>query len=158
MKKSFNKGLSYGTTSGVITTLGLLIGIGAGTDSRLAALSGILVIAFADAMSDALGIHISEESEGNNPTKSVWISTVATFATKLIIALSFIIPVLLFPMTLAVSVAIAWGVLLMTLLSYRIALSNKMKPATVIAEHMSITVVVIIASYYIGTYANKLFQ
>jgi len=158
MKKSFTKGLSYGTTSGVITTLGLLIGIGAGTDSRLAALSGIMVIAFADAMSDALGIHISEESESNNPTKSIWLSTAVTFITKLVISLSFIIPVLLFPMTLAIFVAIVWGVILLTILSYRIAQNNKTKPAVVIAEHMSITVVVIIASYYIGTYANKLFQ
>lgn len=38
-----------------------MIGLMAGTHSKLAVLGGILTIAIADAMSDALGIHISQE-------------------------------------------------------------------------------------------------
>ena len=47
-------GLYFGATSGVITTIGLIVGLNAGTRSLVAVLGGIFVIAIADAMSDAL--------------------------------------------------------------------------------------------------------
>jgi len=55
--------MSFGLTSGIITTLGLIVGLHSGTHSKLAVIGGILTIAMADALSDALGIHVSEESE-----------------------------------------------------------------------------------------------
>jgi len=56
-------GISFGLTSTVITTLGLMVGLHSGTGSKLVALGGVLAIAIADAVSDALGMHISEESK-----------------------------------------------------------------------------------------------
>ena len=58
-------GLFFGATSGVITTIGLIVGLNSGTQSITAVLGGILVIAVADAMSDALGIHLAEEANPN---------------------------------------------------------------------------------------------
>ncbi len=43
--KGVRTGLFFGATSGVITTLGLMIGLNAGTHSLAAVLGGILVIA-----------------------------------------------------------------------------------------------------------------
>jgi len=60
MRHSITTGFSFGLTSGVITTLGLLVGLNSGTHSKLVVIGGILTIAIADAFSDALGIHISE--------------------------------------------------------------------------------------------------
>ena len=65
MKQSLKTGFSFGLTSGVITTLGLMVGLHAGTHSRLAVIGGIVTIAVADALSDALGIHIPEASKNN---------------------------------------------------------------------------------------------
>ena len=48
MKSSYKIGLSFGLTSGVITTLGLLVGLDAGTHSQPIVLGGILTIAVAD--------------------------------------------------------------------------------------------------------------
>ena len=56
MKPSFKTGFSFGLTSGVITTLGLMVGLHSGTHSRSVVIGGILTIAVADAMSDALGM------------------------------------------------------------------------------------------------------
>ncbi|MBH0196170.1 MAG: hypothetical protein HP494_11385, partial [Nitrospira sp.] len=69
MKASWKTGLSFGLTSGVITTLGLMVGLHSGTHSRAIVIGGILTIAIADAMSDALGIHVSEESNNSGPTR-----------------------------------------------------------------------------------------
>ena len=49
MKASFKTGLSFGLTSGVITTLGLMVGLHSGTHSRTVVIDGILTIAIADA-------------------------------------------------------------------------------------------------------------
>ena len=79
LKHSLTVGFSFGMTSGIITTLGLMVGLNAGTQSKLAVIGGILTIAIADAFSDALGIHISEESEGRHTHKQIWAATLATF-------------------------------------------------------------------------------
>ena len=63
MRHSLQVGFSLGLTSGIITILGLIVGLNSGTHSQLAVIGGILTIAIADSLSDAMGIHISEESE-----------------------------------------------------------------------------------------------
>lgn len=80
MKTSWKTGISFGLTSGVITTLRLMVGLHSGTHSRAIVISGILTIAIADATSDALGIHVSEESKNSVPVSQVWEATLATFA------------------------------------------------------------------------------
>ncbi|HIE31931.1 MAG TPA: hypothetical protein EYP67_06070, partial [Methanosarcinales archaeon] len=66
MRHSLKTGFSFGLTSGIITTLGLMVGLHSGTHSELVIIGGILTIAIADAFSDALGIHVSEESESKH--------------------------------------------------------------------------------------------
>lgn len=72
MKISIRKGLGFSLTSGIITTLGLIIGLNAGTGSKIVIIGGILTIAIADALSDSLGVHMSEES-GSKRTKKIYL-------------------------------------------------------------------------------------
>ena len=55
MKDLLRTGISFGLTSAVITTLGLMVGLNSGTHSQIVVLGGIITIAIADAFSDALG-------------------------------------------------------------------------------------------------------
>lgn len=157
MAKEINSGLSFGVTSGVITTLGLMIGLYSGTNSKFVVIGGILVIAFADAFSDSLGIHISKESEKGTTKKEIWTATFSSFTAKLIIALTFIIPVLLFRLNLAILISIIWGLLIVSILSYRIAKARKYNPLKVIGEHLVIAIIVIFLSKSIGTFAATFF-
>lgn len=150
-------GLSFGMTSGIITTLGLLVGLAAGTQSKLAVLGGILTIAIADAFSDALGIHMSEESEGKHTPKEIWQSTFATFFAKFILALTFAAPVLLFTLPLATLISIFWGLLVLGVVSFLIAKTEKIKPWKVIGEHLLIALLVVAATYALGTLIGSLF-
>lgn len=150
MKKSLKVGVSFGLTSGVITTLGLMVGLHSGTHSKLVVLGGILTIAIADAFSDALGIHISEESKNVHTHKHVWAATVSTFLSKLLFALTFVIPVLLFELSTAILVSVAWGLGMLAFLSYHIARSQGRKPWGVIAEHLLIALAVITATHFVG--------
>lgn len=72
LKGSLKTGLSFGLTSGIITTLGLMVGLHSGTHSKLVVAGGIVTIAVADAFSDALGMHVSQESENQHSSREIW--------------------------------------------------------------------------------------
>ena len=120
-------------------------------------IGGILVIAVADSLSDALGIHISEEATHKKETRATWESTISTFLFKFIFALSFVIPVLLLDLQKAIIVSIIWGLILLTSFSFYIAKRNKEKPIKVIAEHVIIATIVIIVTHFIGEWIARVF-
>ena len=157
MKHSLKVGFSFGLTSGIITTLGLLTGLNSSTNSKPVVIGGILTIAIADAFSDALGIHISEESENKHTSREIWESTFSTFFCKFFIALSFLIPVFLFKLQTAVRVSIVWGLLLLSILSFRIAQDQKVKTWQVVLEHLIIAVIVILVANYVGYWISLTF-
>lgn len=150
-------GLFFGATSGVITTVGLITGLYAGTRSVAAVLGGIFVIAVADAMSDALGIHLAEEADPDTTTGHVWAATISTFLNKFIFALSFAVPLLLLPLDTAVAASLLWGMLVIVVLSYFLARTQNTKPLHVIGEHLGIAVLVVVLSHFIGVWVNRTF-
>lgn len=150
MKHSLNKGVTFGLTSGAITTLGLMVGLHSETKSAAIVAGGILTIAVADAFSDALGIHISEEGENKHPPREVWRATAATFLTKFIFAMSFLIPILLFPLPVAIIVSVTWGMSVLAVLSYLIARNQRKHPWKVIGEHLGVAALVIIIAHFLG--------
>lgn len=156
MRKSFKIGLSFGATSGIITTLGLIMGLHSGTHSKLIIVGGILIIAIADAFSDALGIHVSEEA-GKKPPKQVWESTISTFVAKFIFALTFIIPILLLELRVAIIASVLWGLLMVGITSFYVARENNANHLKVIAEHIFITIIVILISDYLGDKISLIF-
>ncbi|MBW2968285.1 hypothetical protein KY362_07405 [Candidatus Woesearchaeota archaeon] len=157
MKHSIKVGVSFGLTSGIITTLGLMVGLHSGTHSKLVVLGGILTIAIADAFSDALGIHMSEESEGKHSAKEVWQSTIATFVSKLIFAMTFVVPVLLFDLSTAIVVSVVWGMLALGGLSFKMAKDSKERVWKVLGEHLGIALVVIVLTHFVGDWIGVLF-
>lgn len=158
MNHSVKTGFSFGTTSGIITTLGLMAGLHSGTHSELAVLGGILTIAVADAFSDALGMHISEESESVHSEKEIWQSTLSTFLAKFVVAMTFVIPVLLLDLSTAMWVSVVWGLLLLSVLNFNIARMQKVKPWRIVGEHLVIAVAVIIITHYVGDWIRITFS
>ena len=154
MKASFKTGLSFGLTSGVITTLGLMVGLHSGTHSRTVVIGGIVTIAVADALSDALGIHLAEESKNNGVVSEIWESTIATFVAKFLIALTFVVPVLLLHLEQAMIVSVGWGLALLAMLSYFLARAQQISAWKVIVEHVVIGVSVIAVTHYVGDWVH----
>ena len=150
MKHAINKGFSFGLTSGVITTLGLMVGLHSGTHLANVVIAGILVIAIADALSDSLGMHISEEAEGQHTHQEIWMATLATFLSKLVVASLFIIPVLVLPLNAAIIASIIWGLLLIVSFSWLMAKKQNKNALHITLEHFIIAIIVIAATHYIG--------
>ncbi len=151
-------GLFFGATSGVITTVGLITGLNAGTHSVAAVLGGIFVIAVADAMSDALGIHLAEEADPNATTHHIWSATISTFLFKFFFALSFAVPLLLLPLEQAVIASLLWGMVVIIVLSFFLARVQKASPYMIIGEHLGIAILVVVLSHMIGVWVSKTFS
>ena len=156
MKDWLRTGISFGLTSAVISILGLMIGLHSGTGSKTVVLAGVLTIAIADAFADALGIHISEESENVHTTRQIWNTTIATFMTKFFFTLTFVVPVLFLPLFTAIIVSLMWGFSILTVLSYLIAKAQGKRPWKIIVEHVMIAIVVIAITHLVGDWVATL--
>jgi len=155
MKHSFNVGFSFGLTSGIITTLGLVVGLHSSTHSKFVVIGGILVIAIADALSDAMGIHISEEAESKHSQREIWESTISTLVSKFFFSFLFVVPFILFELSTAIVVCIVWGLFLLTLFSIYLARKQNIKPYKVIFEHLIIAILVIVLSHLVGDFLSR---
>lgn len=148
-------GISFGLTSAVITSLGMIVGLYSATSSKLAVVAGIIIMAVADGLSDAVGLHMAEEAEvekgkAKHTPKEIWLTTLFTFLSVCGFSLTFAVPILIFPLKIAVFLAIGWGILLLILLNFYTAKIKKESPIKIISEHILLTLFVIIISYLIG--------
>jgi len=157
VKDSLKTGFGFGLTSAIITTLGLMIGLYSGTGSEKAIIGGVLIIAIADALSDSLGIHISEESKVDTDSKHIWESTLSTFVAKFVFAITFAIPIWLIELENAIYVNIIWGFSLLAIFSYYISRIRDESPVGIITEHLIIALVVIVISYLVGSWVSCTF-
>jgi VIT1/CCC1 family predicted Fe2+/Mn2+ transporter len=150
MRESIRTGVGFGFTSAIITTLGLMIGLFSGTRSSLVVIGGIITIAIADAFSDALGIHISEETKKRSGKKAIWEATITTLLTKFFVALAFLIPIFILKLSVAIVVNVVLGIVLLSLFSYFLAKRRGERPIMAILEHDAIAVAVIAITYFVG--------
>jgi len=151
-------GLCFGLTSAIITTLGLIVGLHSFSGSKLVVIGGILTIAIADAFSDALGIHVSEEAESIHTNREIWESTLATFLAKLLFAITFMVPVFLFELSTAIIVSVIWGFSILTILSYIISKDERKSSWKMIVEHLVIALIVVLVTHYIGDWVSQAFS
>lgn len=149
-------GASFGLTTAVITSLGMLVGMYSATSSKLAVIAGIVIMAIADGLSDAVSLHTVEEAEvekGENKhtQKEIWLTTFIAFFAVCGFTLTFAVPVWFLSLKAAIFADIVWGMLLLTILNLLIARIKKEKPIKLIVEHVLLAVFVIIISYFAGT-------
>ncbi|UCD97176.1 MAG: hypothetical protein JSV35_03780 [Candidatus Bathyarchaeota archaeon] len=149
--------VSFGLTTAVITSLGMIVGIQSATSSKLAVVAGLVVMAFTDGLSDAVSLHTAEEAEvqrgrGKHTSLEIWLTTILTFFSVSGFTLTFTFPILLLSSEDALWVTIAWGMLLLILLNSYIAKIRKEHPIRLVSEHISLAVLVIIVSHLVGSF------
>jgi VIT1/CCC1 family predicted Fe2+/Mn2+ transporter len=142
---------SYGSTAAIVTSVGLIVGLGAASVSKAAVLSGLLIIALADNLTDSLSIHIYQESE-NLESRAAFGATVTNFAARLLVALSFVGIALVFHGHSAAVVAMAWGLLLLGALTFHLSRARKVPPLREITKHLVVAIVVVLTSRMLGAW------
>lgn len=156
-------GICFGLTTAVITSLGMIVGMHSATSSKLSVVAGIVVMAIADGLSDAVGLHTAEEAEVENgkskhTPKEIWLTTLFAFLSVSGFTLTFAIPVLIFRLETAVILTIAWGMLLLSLLNFHIAKIRRENPIKLISEHILLAIFVIIVSHLVGSLIAMIFE
>lgn len=140
---------TFGSSSAIITNIALMIGLDTTSNAKVAIIGSLLVIALADNLSDTLGVHMFQESEGHNK-KTVWLLTFTNFFSRLLTSLGFIIIIYIFPLSIGVILGVIYGLSILTLVSYLIAINRKVNTWKAILEHLFIAIVVIVLSKLFG--------
>jgi VIT1/CCC1 family predicted Fe2+/Mn2+ transporter len=141
---------SFGATAAISTSLALIAGFDAFSGTRPGLIGALLVIGIADNISDSLGIHIYQESKCTAAKNDSASYTLTNFLTRLALTLVFIAIVYFMPTGYASPVAVLFGLALLSVLSYIIALNQKTSPLLSILHHLGISVLVIAVSYLLG--------
>ncbi len=140
---------SFGGTSAIVTSMGVIIGLGAASAELATVVSGLLIVAFADNLSDSLSIHMYQEAE-KLEGRTAFRSTLTNFVTRILVALSFVAIVLMLPAPYAGMVALGWGCALLAAISCMLARSRSVGVAPEVVKHLGMAVLVIGASRVIG--------
>jgi len=142
---------SFGGTAAIVTSMGLILGLQAAASSQRAIVGALLIVAIADNLSDSLSVHLYQEAE-RLEGREAFISTLANFATRLVVASTFVLLVIALPHHILPWAAAAWGMLLLAWLSHRIARARGAPPGREIAKHIAIAAVVLVISRLLGTW------
>jgi hypothetical protein len=139
---------AFGATAAVMTSMGLIVGLGSANSGKGGIIAGLLIIGVADNLSDTLGIDLYEEADLGQ-TRAFSLS-VSNYMTRLVVVCSFVGLVLVLPLGTARIVSVVWGAALLSTLTYFIAVARKAKPVPEILKHLAIAAAVIGASHVIG--------
>ena len=141
---------SFGISSAVLTTLGMVVGLNAATASRLAVIAGIVAVAVADSLSDSMGIYTSQRVEGGTTGAGALMAAVNTFLGKFIFTLSFILPFVFLSFSHAMCASIIWGAILLGLVSIQIAFIQEESIAWTILKNEIVAASIILTSFLAG--------
>ncbi len=142
--------LAFGITSGILTTVGVLVGMNSATASPLAVIAGLVSIATADSCSDAFGMYLAKVSERGTPRKSALRYALATLLGKAFFPLTFLVPLLTLPLGLAVGVNLAWAALGLALLSAEQAIVDQQPIGRRIGWNLGLAFVIVVNSLLAG--------
>ena len=146
------QGFFFGLNSGVITTAGLITGLIQTQISYKILIISILSLAISDSFSESYGLYLSKKAENiQDFTKGPLIALVSLFATKFIIVISFLLP-LLFTKKLTyfknLYWVIGWSLLLLFILDVNLCIMRKESFLHYFIPHIIVLAVVIFSTKY----------
>ena len=145
--------ISYGGSAAIATSMALVSGLGAAGATKPVVASALLIAALADNLTDSLSIHIFQESEQLDQ-KEAFAGTVSNFVTRLLVCLSFILLVWLLPVSVALGLIIAWGMLLLAALTFLVARGRKVGAFLEVVKHLLVAASVVVVSKAIGSWIS----
>jgi vacuolar iron transporter family protein len=142
--------LSFGSTAAIVTSMALIFGLDAATATKSAIVSGLLIVALADNLTDALSMHVYEESHGRLHPREALFATFSNFVARLVVSLSFVLLVVLLPLASAVIAAGAMGLGLLVALTWALARERKVSLVAEMVKHIATALAVILVARGVG--------
>ncbi|HXZ26767.1 MAG TPA: hypothetical protein VEG08_02090 [Terriglobales bacterium] len=146
--------ISFGGTAGVVTSMALITGLHAAGAKTGTIVSALLIAAVADNLTDSLSVHMYQESERLGQ-RAVFLGTLANFATRFCVCLSFVLITALFRPAVTAVVGIAWGMALLTALTFFLARSRGIGTLPEVAKHLTVALVILLVSQGIGQWITS---
>ena len=141
--------ISFGGTAAIVTSMALIAGLDAAKAGRATMVGALLIAAVADNLTDSLSVHMYQESE-RLEQREAFVGTLTNFATRFILCLSFVLIVMLFREHAAVAGGIAWGMSLLTVLTYILARHRKVSAMSEVGKHLAVALIIVFISKSIG--------
>lgn len=149
IKDHGRQGLSFGVMDGIITVLGVIMGLFSTADKKIIIL-GALAVGVADAFANAAGIHVSQETKKDHSHETVIKETIYCFIATVVVMLSLIWPYLFFAIgTSTIIVFIVSAAWLVSLGNF-VAKTSGRSRKRLIAEYILIGVTISAVTYLIG--------
>jgi predicted adenylyl cyclase CyaB len=148
--------LTFGITSGILTTVGLLVGVFTATADRLSVIASVVSIAVADSCSDSFATYVARASERGAPPGRALRHALGTLSGKAVMPLTFLVPLLLLPLSVAVWVDLGWGALVLALLSAEQAVVEQRSVAPRVARNLALALFIVGASVLAGWLVARL--
>ena len=148
---------AFGISGGVLTTLGVMVGLLGATSSKLAVIAGIVSVAVADSLSDSISMYSSKKAERGTTQKAAIASAVNVFVGKFVFTLSFILSFLFFSFNLAILINLIWGLSLIILLNLIIAIIQEENKLKTILKNTLVAIFIVVVSYLVGILINSIF-
>ena len=142
--------MSYGISSAVLTTLGIMVGLDSSTQSKVAVVAGITAIAVSDSMSDAMGIYTAKKAERGTTESAAMKNAISVYLTKLAFTLSFLVPFIFLPIQSAIFVSLVWGLMLLSFVSAQIAFVQEESIPKSVGKNLLMATVIIVLAYVFG--------
>ena len=146
--------ISYGATAAAVTNTALISGLSAANATKAIIISALLIAALADNLTDALSVHVYQESE-RLEQKDALTATMTNFAARLLLSISFVLIVAVLPLAHAPAAALVWGAALLALLTSLIARERNVKPLPEVFKHLLIAAAAIVLSRAIGHWISS---
>ena len=150
MKKLDLRKITFGMTSAIVAGIATVGTLFFNPNGKTIVITSLLIFAIADNIADTYGIHMHQDSELLKG-KQVWMGTILNYFVRLCISLFFVILLLVFPTFLASVLCVIIGLLLLALISYRIAKQRKTNPLMTIIEHVGLAIAVLVLSTVVGS-------
>jgi len=144
--------LSFGSTAAIVTSMAPIFGLDAATATKSTIVSGLLIVALADNLTDALSMHVYEESHGRLQPREAFFATFSNFVARLAISLSFVLLVVLLPLASAVIASGAVGLGLLVALTWALARERKVSLAAEMVKHIATALAVILVARGLGIF------
>ena len=148
--------LAFGITSGILTTVGVLIGVDSASSSKLAVIAAVVAIGVADSCSDAFGMYNAKVSERGNSSSAALRYAMGTLLGKIIMPLTFLVPIMMLTLTKAVIVDLGWAVIALSLLSVEQAIVGEKSLIQLTGRNLGMAAVIIALSQAAGLLVRNL--
>ncbi|MBD3259820.1 hypothetical protein GF371_04300 [Candidatus Woesearchaeota archaeon] len=144
------QGLTYGAMSSIIVVSAIIAGLSV-IHNQVLLFVGIIVTGVGDALADAVGFHVSEETEKFHNQREVWKSTFFVFISKIAVVAILLVPILFLELQIATIVSFVIAMILIVLISAMVCKLNKKFTCWKLSlEYIFFAVLAILISYGLG--------